>query len=341
MQRYHTYVYVFLNNSKEEKIMKIRKFAVLAVSAAMMLAGVSNAQDMGMMGCPGGLAQADCDVIAAATANTLALTSFNQDWTINFSVSGIPDSEPLVFDVSGSGPVVLDMSNAEMPLSFEQQFTVSASGGGAEALEFSSTAIVQDNMFYVDLGDGDWRVLDIAEAQESGAAGLPINPQDLASGEGMEQLAGILPTAMALAEAPGFLNYVREGDDFTFTADFSSLFTSQEFSTIITQLSETADSETQQVLGMASILPMIMQEGTITVVQSVDAGANLVTGLSFTVDVTIDPAMLAGMMGGGADVPTEPIVVSLNFNVAVSDPNGAFEITAPADAQPFEGMGGM
>jgi hypothetical protein len=313
--------------------MKIRALAVVALSAVMMMAGVVRAQDMGAMSCFG-LAEADCKVITDATNNTLSsITSFNQTWTIDVSATGIPDGANegttigVTFNVAGSGPVLLDMSNTMMPFSFDQKLTVNADDGAGNVIEATVGAILSEGTLYVDYGDG-WKSQNLQEAMSQ--EGSPFNTADLMSGDNPQvaQVMEIVTQLAPLAEVPGFLTYTRDGDNFTFVADFKTLIAAPEFTQVISQLSQGGDASVQQIAGLAGVLPMIVQEGKITIVQTVDTAANVVTGIDFNIDLTANAAMLA-------PTATEPIVLTVAFSVDLSDANAPVEIIAPADSTPM------
>lgn len=311
--------------------MKMRKFVAVAAMATMALAGIANAQDMGV--CVGGMAQADCDVIAAATSNTLATaTSFQQDWTIDFSASGIPDSEPITFNATGTGPVILDLTTPTAS-AVEQTLTVQAGGAGAP-IDTTVGFILKDGAIYVKSGDAGWQVItaDQVEAQlGSATSGLGIDPTTMTdtSNPAMTDAMGMMSSLTALTEIPGFLTYTRDGGTFTFVADVSKLINDPSFSTTLQSITATLPEDQQAQLGMVGILPMLLSSGTITVVQTVDEAANIVTGLDFNVDATINAAMLS------SDA-TEPVVITLKFSVDLSQVNSTFDIVAPADATPVD-----
>jgi len=304
--------------------MKIRRMLAAGVVAALTFAGVSQAQDTCF-----GLSEADCALIASATQNTLAsATSFNQTWSIDFNVTGVPDSEAVTFSITGSGPVVIDLMNQEMPISFNQRMELSAPSMA------TINAILKDGTLYFETGDGAYQSINLMEAleQQAQSGALPVNPQDLLSGGGMgdmDQAMGALSALGDITTIPGFLNYSRAGADFTFVADLTVLLNNPSFQTAINSLSEAAGPDGAQLAMLGSLLPMLLSEGKITVVQTVDEGANLVTGIDFIVNGTINAAMLDSSA-------TDPIVLTLNFSVDLSGVNEMYDIVAPANATPVD-----
>jgi len=308
--------------------MKLRAFALLSVVLLALMASISQAQDIDP--CLG-LAEADCALINEASANTLASAqSFFQDWTIDFTVSGIPDSAPLTFNATGSGPVVLDMASADLPIKFDQTMNVSFNDGTNSANGPVQARIV-DGVFYFEFGQG-WQGVNLVEALDDPAiAGqLGVNPEDLLGGQvpGMdtEALGSALPAILGLVSTPGFLNYSRNGADFTFVADLAALAQSPDFGTALTNLSGALGEQGQQIASIGMILPALLSEGKITVVQTVDEAAKIVTGLQFLTNATVNAGMLTG------DTAAAPIVVDLKFTVSLSRVNEAFDIVAPEGA---------
>ncbi|MFQ3672673.1 MAG: hypothetical protein SNJ83_03655, partial [Aggregatilineales bacterium] len=203
------------------------------------------------------------------------------------------------------------------------------SGGGATG------AILKDGILYINMGDGMWGSLNLLSALESGEIGGQELPLDaLATGELDPEMAlGVLEGFGDLTAIPGFLNYTRSGDTFTFVADLTRLINDANFQSSVSNLAMAAGEDGQQIAGLVSLLPMLLTEGRIEVVQQVNSAANIVTGLGFNVNATIDGSMLTGSAA--------PITITLTFRVDLSDPNGSFDIQAPANATPLEGMMGM
>lgn len=297
----------------------------LVMMLTMIFASATSAQDTCF-----GLAEADCQAIGSATENTLAtVTSFYQNWSIDFSVTGVPGAE-LMFKANGEGPVVFDFAGA-FPISFDQKVAVTFNDGSGEQ-SGETGAIIVDGVLYLDMG-GQWMGVSLLEALANPEAlGLPVDPAALLGGDADPAAAGQLESAMAVAEqfgalaaVPGFLTYVREGDTFTFTADVATLAKDPAFSEVLTGLAANENQDIAQVAGIGMMLPMLLENGKVTVSQTIDAAANVVTNLKFTTDVSINAAMLSSDM-------TDPIVVALVFDVTLSQANAAFELVAPEGA---------
>jgi len=308
--------------------MKLRAFALLSVLLLAVMGPVSQAQDLDP--CLG-LSASDCALINEASANTLASAqSFFQEWTIDFSVSGVPDSGAISFNAVGSGPVALNMMSADLPLKFDQTMNVSFNDGTNSSSGPVQARLV-DGVFYFESGQG-WMGVNLLEVANNPALAdqLPINPEDLMSGDisglDTEALGSALPALLGLVNTPGFLNYSRSGADFTFVADLAALTKSPDFSTAIMDLSGALGEQGQQIAGLGMILPMLLSEGKITVVQTVNEEARLITGLQFLVNASVNAGMLTD------DSAAAPIVVDLKFTVKLSRANEAFDIVAPEGA---------
>lgn len=318
--------------------MKMRALLLIAALAMLLFAGsLVNAQELDPCF---GLSAEDCEYINTASANTLAAAeSFFQDISIDFSLTGIPDAGNITFNLTGSGPVVMTMADAmdmsSVPLNLAMTMDVAFSGADESGSGTLEVRLV-DNIFYFQNPEDptQWASIDLAEAQESGATqGLPVptDPEAIAGlAEGLDMT--MLAPVMGLFEVPGFLNYVRAGDTFTFTADLGTLFSSEEFTAISETIAEQVEDFT--VVLLVSLLPEIVENGVITVTQGVDPASTTVNNLGFNVAATLNAAALDPSL-------SDPITLELDFNVAISQVNEAFEIVAPENAQaiPLDGMG--
>jgi hypothetical protein len=301
-------------------------FMTLLMAVVLMMASVVSAQDVDA--CFGLDADA-CAAIAEASANSAAATSFNQTFSIDFSVTGVPEGEDLMFAVAGEGPVVMNMEQM-IPLNFDATMMVTLPGMG----EAEVMARLVDGIMYVTFeGAESWMGLDLMEALASGD--LPIDPTTLMGDP--EAAMGALPTedleAFApLLAVPGFLTYVNDGDVYTFTADLTALISAPEFGTALEAIGEAIGDPSIASLGM--LAPMLLSEGTITVTQVVDPALNAVVDLSFDVSAVVDAGMLTG------DTEAAPLDINLAFNVALSQVGEAFDIVVPDNVE-MQDMGGM
>jgi len=310
--------------------MKLRTFLQTSLVALLVATvGLVSAQDSECLN----LAAADCEYINTAAANSAsALTSsFQQEFTFDFTVSGIPDSGDVVVHVDGNGPVV---ANEEAPGGVPVDFAATinlTSNDGTNDTDLSLEARLVDGVFYFQDPEDDnkWKGVKIEDAM-SAAENNPMVPNpttfDPAS-LGLDEAT--LASLMTLTEAEGFLDYSRDGETFTFTADVGALLKSTEWTKFTTEIAPKLQQnpDTAQFAMVLGVLPMLLSEGTIKVVQVVDPSLNAVTEFSLLIDGTVN----AGMMSG--DSSADPVVLSLAFNVKLSDVGGSFTIEAPADAE--------
>lgn len=314
-------------------------FTVVLLLLAVM-APLASAQDMDLDIDPClGLSEEDCAYINDAYAALDGVNSFSMDYTLDVTISGLPEGSGMsessvTLNHAGSGAFAMDLEGAfPIMMDIRTESTVSGPDGGTVNNDFR----IVDGILYMSnvLGPDTWASLNLLENADMGAQvipGLNIDPNEMADPEAMGDMTGMLEGFAALAELPGFLTYVRDGNTFVFTMDMSALFSAQEFQAMLEQISE-SDPEMAQVAMLGAMAPMILDEGVITVTQMVDPELGAVTGIGFNADFTIDGAMLDPEL-------TEPIVIGIDFNVTISDLNGEFEFVAPENAQPLDEMMG-
>lgn len=315
--------------------MKLRALILILLLA---IASVANAQDACF-----GLSEEDCAAINSAYE--AELNSFMMDFSIDFTVTGIPDGD-ILFSVTGSGPFEMDaaamMAMAEMgsmmvedipvdmALTMDVSFDVPDMGAQSATIGF----VMVDNVLYLqDPESGMWAGLDLLEAANdpSLTGGLPVDPAMFSDPAALGEMAGMGDMAPfeALLEVPGFISYTRDGDVFNFVADFTSLLTAPEFMSALEAIGEATGDPSIASLGM--LAPMILQEGVISVQQTVTDG--VVTGLEFNTTALINGAMIDSSLEA-------PVALDLSFVVNVTDLNQDFDIQPPAEFEmiPLSGM---
>jgi len=310
--------------------MKLRTFLQTSLVALLVaMTGLVSAQDSACLN----LSAADCEYLNTATANSAAAltSSFQQTFSIDATVTGVPDSQDLEFHVAGSGPVVgNEAAPGGVPFNFATTLDVNFNDG-TTANEGSLEARLVDGVFYFQdpTDENKWKGVKIEDAM-SMAESNPMVPNPTTFDPASLGLDEATVSAItSLTEAEGFLDYSRDGETFTFTADFGKLLTSGEWTKFTTEIAPKLQEnpDTAQFSMVLGVLPMLLSEGTVKVVQVVDPSLNAVTDFSILIDGTVN----AGMMSG--DSAAAPIVVSFAFNVKVSDVGGSFTIEAPADAE--------
>jgi len=311
--------------------MKVRSFLQASVLALMVAtAGFVSAQESDCLN----LSADDCAYLNTAIANGAAAlgSSFQQDFTIDATISGIPDSEDAEFHLVGTGPVVAN-PDADVPVDFGVTMDVSFTDGTTPQSATLEARLIDGVIYFQNPEDGKWagaKAEDLMTAFSEQMENNPMMPSttdmDLSSlGLDEEDMAVL----MALPQAEGFLDFTRDGEIFTFTADFGELITSAEWAEVTAQIAPKLQQnpDTASLAMALPALPMLLNEGTVKVVQVVDPSLNAVTEMSVLIDATVN----AGMMTGDNDA--EPVVVSLAFNVKVSNIGGEFAIEVPADVE--------
>jgi len=322
--------------------MKTRILALLAVMALMLaLVPAASAQDD-----PGcfGLSAEDCELIDTASANSLGVSSFQQDFSIEFSLTGLDMIAPLLgpdtgingditFDVEGSGPLFIDPDSPD-GLVFQAEMTVDITNG-TETLSAPLIVTLVDGVLYIDTGES---VIGIPQEVATDAAGVEVGGEGATT---IAEFAEIDPTTLGIAGAgmglpPSFANlitYERAGDQFTFFVDVSGILATDEIAMILPMLLGGLDTEALGLgdLGDPAELVGLVGEALLmdlTVNQRVDTELTAVTGLTFDTNIEFDLGTAAGSPGA-----FPPIVVDLTFNVDLSGVNSEFEVVAPEGAE--------
>jgi hypothetical protein len=307
--------------------MKFRSFILsLILTLSLFFGAVAQAQEVDP--CLG-LSADDCAVINGAFGNAfLAAQSFKIDYTVDFAVTGVPEGD-ITFTHTGSGPVALDLA-AAFPLSLGLNTTNawnSPDGPGSGDVELR----IVDGIMYIFDGSA-WMGVNLVEAMNNpdlaGQLGVPLPTSPEALDDLSGQLGGamtpeMMDAVMSLVSVPGFLNYVRNGNTFTFTADLKPVLSAPEFTTALTAIGEAAGDPSIAMLG--GIAPMILTTGVITVDQTVNTELNIIDDFRFAVDAEINGAMLDPNM-------TTPVKLTLVFTFKLSEINGAFDFVAPEGA---------
>jgi hypothetical protein len=310
--------------------MKLRTFLQTSLVALLVaMTGLVSAQESDCLN----LSAEDCAYLNTAAANTTAAltSSFQEAFTIDLNISGIPESDDVVLHVDGNGPVVANEdAPGGVPLDFAATINITANDGKTDSNTTLEARLVDGVFYFQDPSDDNkWKGVKIEDAM-SAAEDNPMVPNpttfDPAS-LGLDEET--MNSIMDLTKTEGFLDYSRDGETFTFTADVGALLKSSEWTNFTTEIAPKLQQnpDTAQAAMMLGVLPMLLSDGTIKVVQVVDPSINAVTELSVLIDGTVN----AGMMSG--DSSAKPVVLSFNFNVKVSDVGGSFTIEAPADAE--------
>jgi len=301
------------------------KTSLLALLIATV--GAVSAQDN--MSCLN-LSADDCTYLNTAAANTATAlgSAFTQTFTIDATVSGIPDQADATFHADGTGPIVENPASTDVPVNFSSTINVTYAGNGTSGDVATEVRLVDGVLYYMDPADKSWKGVKVQDVM----ANVQSNPMMPNASTFDPSKLGLdetdMTALMELPKAEGFLDMSRDGETFTFTADLGALLKSGEWTKFSTQIAPKLQKnpDTAQFSMVLGVLPMLLSSGTIKVVEVVDPAVNAVTELS----VLIDGEVNAGMMSG--DSSAKPVVLSFNFNLKLSDLNGSFTVEAPADA---------
>jgi len=309
--------------------MKLRTFLQTSIVALLVaMTGLVSAQDMTCLN----LSAADCEYINTAAENTAATltSSFHQAFTIDVVVSGVPDSENVEFHVKGDGPVVANESAPSgVPVDFASTVDVNYTDGKTPTAVTTEVRLVGGVIYFLDPSDSKWKGVKLEDAVASAENNSMVPDPTTFDPASLGLDEATLSSLMSLTEAEGFLDYSRDGETFTFTADVGALLKSAEWTKFTTEIAPKLQQnpDTAQAAMMLGVLPMLLSDGTFKVVQVVDPATNTVSELSILIDGTVN----AGMMSG--DSKAAPIVLKASFDVKLSDVGGSFTIEAPADAE--------
>lgn len=341
--------------------MKKRFLALLmvAVFAVAMVPTVSAQEDDGCFG----LNPDDCAVIQTAYANLDSVTSFNQTFSIDVSVTGLeaiaggaPDvPEALTFSVTGSGPFAL-LGEGDVPVAMSLPMVVNASGLFPEPLvDVAVPFVITEGVLYT-LGDGevigiplDAELLGELGGDALGGLGLPLDPADALGGLGEAgapaDLGALFGDMGGMGDLSAYTSYLRDGDVFTFNLDVAALLNSPEIQQALTAAGGLAGDDPNLQMGLA-LLPALLAgvQSDMVVTQTVDPELNIVDEVTFSLDFAIDLAMLLGSGSTEGEAPP-PIEISLDFAVAIDQINGDFTYPVPEGArvltpEELEEMGG-
>jgi len=300
------------------------KTSLLALLIATV--GAVSAQDMSCLN----LSADDCAYINTASANTATAlgSAFTQTFTIDATVSGIPDQADATFHADGTGPIVENPASTDVPVNFSSTINASFSGNGDSGDVATEVRLVDGVLYYMDPSDKVWKGVKLQDVMAN-MQNNPMMPNPSTfdpSKLGLDETD--MTALMELPKAEGFLDYSRDGETFTFTADIGALLKSGEWTKFSTQIAPKLQKnpDTAQFSMVLGVLPMLLSSGTIKVVQVVDPSVNAVTELGILIDGEVN----AGMMSG--DSSAKPVVLSFAFNVKLSDLGGSFTVEAPADA---------
>lgn len=324
--------------------MKLRTMLLLVVLlSSLFIGGFAQAQDMPIDPCFG-LAQADCDVINAASANgTGDATSFSVDFSIKFSAANIPDETMpgAVFNASGTVDLVPG-TNADVPFNIGSVIAAAFGTDPAALAELPlEVRLVDGILYYTDpAAGGAWMGVDLMATlaspdlqEQLGMLGVDPTAPDLGLGNvvggatgGDMDPAALMPL-LDLVNLPGLISYTRAGDTFTFVLDLTAMqaLLSPEYEAQLNALTDALSQIDPSSAMLVTLIPTLIQQGTITISQTVDTSLNIVQAINFNVAATIDTMMLTGQQA-------EPVNVNLDVVLSIKNLNSAPAPVAPEGA---------
>lgn len=278
-----------------------------------------------------GLADADCQVLQTAMAQTATATSYNVDFALDFSLEGLGGMDPsmagqvISLNVDGTGSVV-GGAGTNVPFNFGSTMDVATNSPDGETNNQGFEVYLVDDIIYVENEDGSFQGIttdDIATQIQSAMAGAPFDPSALMGGMTGSDMSGF----------PEFTTFTRNANEdmmgqsvipFQFKADFTKLFQSPEFSSMLTQITSSMGSADPQAAQMGAMVGMILPglAGDMQMTQYVGAEDAYLHGLNMDLNLSLDLAAMGA---------TEPIVLTVHFEVNMHDFGDGAPVTAPTN----------
>jgi hypothetical protein len=311
--------------------MKTRFFVALIVVLSIAL-GAVYAQEFNPCF---SLSADDCTAIEEATANTSTFfddaSSFTIDLDISFDAADIPgeDGETTSFSYAQVGAIdLVENTESELGINAYGSFDINASDG-SEDMAFTIEFWVVDDMAYFTDPEGGLYSIDLVRLMEEGDFSASMSDPE----EALEDLPfdiEALGPLFSLATLPGFLDHVRDGDDFVFTVDFGALTdpaNAEAVAAIVESVNETDEEMGAQLEQVMQLLPMMLNTGVINFTQSVNADLGIVD--QYALEANFDIA--TGMMMGDPQLPST--TVDLAFVMGLGNFDGAANPEAPEGAE--------
>jgi len=276
------------------------------------------------------------------------------------SDSGMPGD--ITFHIEGSGPYAMISSDTFPPIILDVALNAMMNSGSDSQSASMEVRIVDGYVYFTDPDTGDWSGILVQDAMtyaenEMGLSGLfgsggdmpsgALNPQDLMNSDpaALMDAAGLGDNAAALLDVPGFINHVRLDDQdmmgqtmhvFELTLDFTPLFASTDFQTILNSAITQATEADPQAAQMAMVVPMLLSglTGNVVETQMVGADDNFLHSTGLDLNATLDLGVLMPpSSSSSSDTPQiPPIDLGFSFNVTLDQINETFSVAAPEGA---------
>lgn len=305
--------------------MKYMRFAVLFTLLALLVAVVPAFAQDGTFG----LSPEDYALFSAANANSAAAQSLAYDFTMELTVAGIEDSD-ISATINGTG----ELSTTDMMFSMTTTGSVNANG---DELPTNIEVRVIGDMVYFNLGEG-WQgsALEDLASTAGGAAGLPVSPEDLMSGDlsGMGDMGASMGD-LASFDGTKYVSMERLDDadglaHFSTSLDIAGLLTSEELSGVIGMalggaMGGGSEMTPEQAAQMGQMMGMMFSDATLTLEQFINAETEMVENTVLSINLPLE-----ALMG------TPGALVSLTFDINLSNYDAPISIEVPEDVTMME-----
>jgi len=333
--------------------MKFRSLLIsVLVLLLVILPAATNAQEFDTCF---GLAEADCAELNAASLNLANFAASSQSFTVEFdiqaSASGLPQEEAgatsAAFNADGAIDIVMG-GNGTLPFSLGAIMNAEFGMDGAMESLPVELRLVDDFIYFLNPTTGAWQGANLAETLSDPEFAEQLEQFGQLGSDDGGDVTGMMPDAETMAlvtsvlDLPGLITYVRVENDFIFTLDLTVLGLlgtpeyADKLATLTAKLNDLEPGTGDQLAAYVPLIPMIIQEGTITVVQTINSDLGIVDHIAFNVDLAVDGTMVSGTPG--------VVDVTLAFNMAITNVDAAPAAVAPAEFEevdPAELMSGM
>lgn len=323
-------------------------FLTAFMSMLLLVGGIVSAQDFDPCF---GLSADDCAVINDASANGIGdATAFTLEVSIEFSADNIPDELLTSTTFSLVGAIdIAEAPDTELGVEMAGAFDISATENG-EPVDGMGTLEVRlvDDVIYIVDPEGEAVSVDVLALLESDAVDAQLGALGLgddADADAMDDLPVDTTQIFALLDIlnlPGLLNYERAGDDFIFTVDLSALqaLLEEDNAELLNDIVETASEVEPTAAFIIPVIPSLISNGIIEINQTVDTGANIVTNISFDMDLAVS---LGALTTGDSAAPATSVILDTELGITNLDNIGAIEPIEGAEdvtEELLQGLGG-
>lgn len=316
--------------------MKLR-FTLVVVLVAMlaMMSGIASAQDDCL-----GLAEEDCAVIMAATANGLGdATSVTIAYDFELNAEIVEAAGTSAMMLSSEGTIDISEGMSMIPLNVGGQVSVAFAEDGAEPFPIPVEFRLVDDVVFFELMGSGWQGLNLMEiatdptftgALEDQISSIPFAGGLTGSEGGAMMDPEMMMGLMGLMQIPDLLTYERVENDFVLTLDLTALHALddpayEETNAAIKGIMEQASE------GSSAMLPIAiasMESATLSLTQSVNTELNIVDAYAVDMDLSLDGAAFGS--------PGESVTVDMHLGVNLTNIGSAPAAEAPEEYTPID-----